>query len=83
MHFAVARSQVLAGCLLEIISFLPHGPLHGEAYITSNFSRASQQERKRTGGHKSESGREREREMTHLERSKYQQSPFHEVMPSP
>ena len=49
MHFAVARSQVLAGCLLEIISFLPHGPLHGEAYITSNFSRASQQERKRTG----------------------------------
>ena len=62
MHFAVARSQVLAVCLLEIISFLPHGPLHGEAYITSNFSRASQQERKRTGGHKSESGRERERE---------------------
>ena len=60
MHFAVARSQVLAGCLLEIISFLPHGPLHGEAYITSNFSRASQQERKRTGGHKNESGRERE-----------------------
>jgi len=43
--------------LLEIISFLPHGPLHGEAYITSNFSRARQQERKRTGGHKSESGR--------------------------
>ena len=61
-HFAVARSQVLAGWLLEIISFLPHGLLHGEACITSAFSRASQQERKRTGGHESESGRGRERE---------------------
>ena len=62
MHFAVARSQVLAGCLIEIISFLPYGPLHGEVYITSGFSRARQQETKRMGGHESESGRERERE---------------------
>ena len=41
---------------------MPYGPLHGEVYITSGFSRARQQETKRMGGHESESGRERERE---------------------